>query len=112
MQLLGATIVIMAYLWAQRGQLRWDSVQFLAMNTIGALMLAVMAALGRQWGFLLLETVWAWVAGRGLRKAIREDREAKRAAARPTSRFSRPGSGTAPPPRRRRRRHNPLRKVE
>ncbi|MGH9039185.1 MAG: CBU_0592 family membrane protein [Acidimicrobiia bacterium] len=76
-QLAGAVLIIMAYLFAQRGQVRYDSVQFLAMNTIGALILAVVAALEGLWGFLLLETVWAWVAGRGLRKAIKANKQAK-----------------------------------
>ncbi len=107
-QITGAVIIIWAYLSAQRGIFPFDSVHFLASNTIGAVILAVVAAMGGQWGFLLLETVWAWVAGRGLRKAIKAEREAKREAAKPTSRFNRPDSRAA----RRRRKNNPLRKVE
>ncbi|MGH8972109.1 MAG: CBU_0592 family membrane protein [Acidimicrobiia bacterium] len=107
-QLVGAVIIIWAYLSAQRGIFPFDSVHFLAANTIGAVILAVVAAQGGQWGFLLLETVWAWVAGRGLRKAISQEREAKRAAAKPTSRFNRPDTRAA----RRRRKRNPLRKVD
>ena len=106
-QITGAVIIIWAYLSAQRGILPFDSVHFLAANTIGALILAVVAARGGQWGFLLLETVWAWVAGRGLRKAIKEGRAAKEAA-KPTSRFNRPNTRAA----RRRRKNNPLRKVD
>jgi hypothetical protein len=106
-QLVGAVIIIWAYLSAQRGIFPFDSVHFLAANTIGAVILAVVAAMGGQWGFLLLEAVWAWVAGRGLRKAIKAEQEAKQAA-KPTSRFNRPDSRAA----RRRRKHNPLRKVD
>ncbi len=39
---------------------------YLALNIVGASILAVDASLERQWGFLLLEGVWAIIAAWGL----------------------------------------------
>lgn len=105
-QLAAALLVIIAYVAASRQRLRFDSIQFLAMNTIGAAILAVVAALNGDFGFLLLETVWAWVAGRGLRKAVRAKKAAAKAA-KESERFSR----SARRNRRRKSGENPLRPV-
>jgi hypothetical protein len=104
-QLLGAVLIVTAYVAAQRGRIRFDSVQFLAMNALGAAILAVVAAVNGDLGFLLLETVWAWVSFRGLRRAIRANQAAKRAKS--SGRFNR----SAARPARRRRGQNPLRRV-
>ena len=42
------------------------SLAYLVLNLVGAIVLAVDAALGRQWGFLLLEGVWAAVSALSL----------------------------------------------
>ena len=105
-QLVGAALILFAYMAAQRGRLRFDSVRFLALNTVGATILAVIAALGPDYGFLLLEGVWAWVSFRGLRKARRADKEAKREEEL-RKRSDRSAARTA----RRRNKHNPLRPV-
>ena len=105
-QLLGAMLILSAYVAAQQNRLRLDSVKFLALNTLGAAILAVVAAVNRELGFLLLEFVWAWVSARGLRRAIKRANEAKKRD-KPSGRSGR--SGTRPA----RRRHgpNPLRRV-
>ena len=105
-QLVGAALILGAYVAAQRGLLRFDSVRFLALNTVGATILAVIAALGPDYGLLLLEGVWAWVSARGLRKAIKAEKEAKREEEL-KKRSSRSAARTA----RRRNKHNPLRGV-
>ena len=104
-QLLGAVLVVGAYVAAQQKRLRFDSVEFLALNTVGAGILTVVAAVNGYFGFLLLEGVWTWVAARGLRRAIRARQEAKRK--KPPERFSRSGRR----PARRRQGDNPLRRV-
>jgi hypothetical protein len=76
-QLVGAALILSAYVSASRQQIRFDSVQFLALNTIGAAILAVVAAVNRDIGFLLLESVWAWVSFRGLRRALRAQKASK-----------------------------------
>ena len=103
-QLLGALLVMSAYMAWTRNRLKLDSVQFLGMNLAGAGILAVVAAVNRDFGFLLLEGMWTWVSARGFRRALKARRAAKQAAQRPpTGRFNRPT--------RRRPRHNPLRRV-
>jgi len=107
-QLIGAAFILTAFIASQQNRMRLDSVQFLAMNTVGAGILAVVAAVNRDAGFLLLEGVWTWVSARGLRRAYKRDQEAKRAKnAKGKGRSNRPHN-----PIRRRNRPNPLRRVE
>jgi hypothetical protein len=103
-QIVGAMLIVGAYVAYAQGRLRLDSVQFLGMNMVGAAILAVVAAVDRQYGFLLLEGVWTWVSARGFRRALK----AKRATKRETKsvRSSRSAARS-----RRRRGPNPLRRV-
>ncbi|MGH8990028.1 MAG: CBU_0592 family membrane protein [Acidimicrobiia bacterium] len=110
-QLVGAGIILGAYMSAQRGAMRFDSVQFLAMNTVGATVLAIVAALDRDYGFLLLEGVWAWVSARGLRKAMKEQKKEKKAQAKAKAGKSSGPFTRIPRTPRRKGKHNPLRKV-
>lgn len=107
-QLVGAVLIVSAYMAAQSHRIRFDSVQFLAMNALGAAILTVVAAMERQYGFLLLVGVLMWISTRGLRRAIKAEKEKKRAEKKKsTGRFNRPpGRRTG-----RRRRDNPLRRV-
>ena len=106
-QLVGAVLILSAYVAAQQNRLTLDSVQFLAMNTLGAGILAVVAAVNRDFGFLLLEGVWAWVSARGLRRAMKAEEGTRRGKRPPPGRSSR----SAARPARRRHRKNPLRPV-
>ena len=65
-QILGSLLVLTAFAAAQRGALSTESRTYLALNLVGAAVLAVVAAHEQQWGFLLLETVWAVVSAWGL----------------------------------------------
>jgi hypothetical protein len=65
-QLLASLVVLVAFVAGQRGRLRPSSRTYLALNLIGSAVLAILAARGRQWGFLLLESVWAVVSAWGL----------------------------------------------
>jgi hypothetical protein len=65
-QILGSLLVLTAFAAAQRGMLATDSRTYLALNLVGSVVLAVLAAHERQWGFLLLETVWALMSAWGL----------------------------------------------
>jgi len=72
-QVVGALLILAGFAAAQFGWLRVDSRTYLVLNLVGAVVLAYLAWDERQWGCLLLETVWAAVSawslvrlGRGL----------------------------------------------
>lgn len=66
LQLLGAVLVLLPFAWSQLGALRVESAAYLTLNLAGASLLAALALIDRQWGFLLLEGSWALVSLRGL----------------------------------------------
>lgn len=66
MQIVGALLILSAYAAAQFGAMDQHSRGYLLLNLIGSAVLAVLAWEERQWGFLLLETVWAAVSLWGL----------------------------------------------
>ena len=67
-QVIGAMLVLVAYAAAQTGRWSTDALAYLWFNQIGSLTLAVLAAMGQNWGFLLLEGVWAVVTAASLMK--------------------------------------------
>lgn len=73
-QLAAAMLVLGAFCANQWWGLRTDSVLFLALNVVGTAVLAVLAAMSRDYGFLLLEGVWALVSAVGLVRALRPRR--------------------------------------
>ena len=70
-QVVGAILILVAFAAVQFDRMRPDSRVYLALNLVGSAILAVLAWTGSQWGFLLLETVWAIVSARGLVAALR-----------------------------------------
>jgi len=69
-QVIGAALILVAYVAAQVERLDPRSRLYLGLNLIGSLILAVLAAAGSQWGFLLLESAWAIVSFWGLASVL------------------------------------------
>jgi hypothetical protein len=61
-QICGSLLILVPFVLAQMGRVTPLSLPYLLLNLVGSVVLAVDAALGSQWGFLLLESVWALVS--------------------------------------------------
>jgi len=71
LQLVGAVMILVAFIAAQRGVFSPQNVAYLVLNLVGSAILAVLALLDEDWGFLLLEGVWAIVSAWSLVQALR-----------------------------------------
>ncbi len=65
-QIAGALGVLVPFVLLQARRLDSASLPYLVPNLLGSGLLAVIAALDRNWGFLLLEAVWGAVAAKGI----------------------------------------------
>ncbi len=72
-QIVGALLILAAFTAVQVERMRPDSRLYLALNLLGSAILAVLALAASQWGFVLLEGVWAIVSAWGLAAALRAD---------------------------------------
>jgi hypothetical protein len=72
-QIVGAVLILVAYVAAQVERLDPQSRLYLGLNLVGSIILAVLAASGSQWGFLMLEGAWAIVSAWGLIVLARRD---------------------------------------
>ncbi len=70
-QIAGAMMILAAFVAAQAHKMDQDSYSYLVLNFVGSGILAVLALLDRQWGFVLLEGVWALVSLWGLLGKLR-----------------------------------------
>jgi len=70
-QLIGAVLILAAFVLAQQRRMATDSVVYLALNAVGAALLAVVAVLDRDLGFTLLETTWTVVSTAGLVRCLK-----------------------------------------
>jgi hypothetical protein len=66
LQIAGAVAVLIPFVAVQLGRLQPDARAYLWFNLVGSATLAALALHQRDWGFLLLEGVWAAVAAGAL----------------------------------------------
>lgn len=72
LSLLGAGLILLAFAMLQFSRWRAEQAAYIWANLLGAAALTVVAWVERQWGFLLLETVWAAVSAWALLKLARQ----------------------------------------
>lgn len=70
-QILGALLILAAFGGAQLGKMATNSRVYLVLNLIGSGILTGVALVESDWGFLLLEVVWALVSLWGLIRVLR-----------------------------------------
>jgi hypothetical protein len=70
-QVVGALMILAGFAGAQAGRLRVDSLAYLLLNLLGSAVLAYLAVVESQWGFVLLESVWALVSAWSLSRLAR-----------------------------------------
>ena len=68
---LGALAILAAYTANQFGLIGPSNLSYSAMNFVGSAVLAVIAVVEVQWGFILLEGVWAIVSLWGIITILR-----------------------------------------
>ena len=61
--LFGSLLILSAFIAAQLRRMQPADRAYIVLNLVGSGLLAVVAIIERQWGFLLLEGVWALVSG-------------------------------------------------
>ena len=62
LQVAGALLILIPFAALQFGRMSADTAVYLWLNLVGSGLLAVLAVKEEQWGFVLLESVWAAVA--------------------------------------------------
>ena len=70
-QVIGALMILAGFAGTQVGRLRADSLTYLILNLVGSAVLAWLAFDEHQWGFVLLEAVWAAVSAWSLSRVLR-----------------------------------------
>ena len=75
-QIIGALIILGAFAGSQLGEMPTDSRRYLVLNVVGSVILAILAVVEGQIGFLLLEGVWAAVSAWSLFVLLGEEAEA------------------------------------
>jgi hypothetical protein len=74
LSLLGAFLILLPFTLTQLNRMAVRSVPYQAMNLAGSGLLEVVALVNQQYGFILLEAVWAGVCLWGLVKVVQSRR--------------------------------------
>jgi hypothetical protein len=71
LQISGALLILVAFAALQRGTMKPTEPVYLTLNLVGSVVLTIAAIVDLDWGFLLLEVVWALVSAWGLVQVAR-----------------------------------------
>lgn len=69
-QIAGSLLILAAFLAALTGRTQQSSYAYLLANALGSAVLAGVAVVGREWGFLMLEGVWALASAYSLLRKV------------------------------------------
>lgn len=61
-QIVGSLLILAAFVLTITGKISQSTYSYLIANTVGSAVLTATAILSREWGFILLEGVWALVS--------------------------------------------------
>ncbi len=75
-QIIGALLILAGFVLAQIRVWTTDAWGYLAVNLVGAAILAWLAFIDEQWGFFLLEGVWTLVTAASVATKLRGSRAA------------------------------------
>lgn len=70
LSLFAALLILIPFAMTQLSRMTTGSAMYLTMNLIGSAVLTAIAVAGRQYGFILLEGVWAVMSTFGLARAL------------------------------------------
>ena len=68
--IIGAVLILVAYAALQLNRLRADTIAFQMLNLFGGVFLCITAVWLRQYGFILVEGLWAILSGVGLWRVV------------------------------------------
>lgn len=69
--LVGGALILAAFIALQLGRADANDRGYLALNTVGAIVLVASAVSAELWGFVVLNVVWAAASGWGLARGLR-----------------------------------------
>jgi hypothetical protein len=61
-QIVGSLLILAAFVGVQLGRVDQSGYRYLVANAIGSAILTATAIISREWGFIMLEGVWAIVS--------------------------------------------------